>query len=214
MHSRAPAAVATLGGVRLGRLLPLLVVLAPLAQPAGAAADDFSQIFGDYKADGQLDGCYPPDQIHNAGQSIPPDIEQYAPGFGDALSAAQTRCGSGQNQAAEPEEADKPALVSAGTGPGAAGIKKKKAVTEPPAPNVAPDIVSADLAAPELVPAAAAVSNDTPGALVALLVAAGLAVVLALAWTIAWFMGWSPERLTKPLFAAFQSVWDRVLPGR
>jgi hypothetical protein len=201
--------------MRLGRLLPLLIVLAPLALSASAAADDFSQIFGDYKADGQLDGCYQPDQLHNAGQSIPPDIEQYAPGFGDALSSAQTQCGSGNSQPADEPEAEEPPLVSAGTpGPGAPGIKKKRAIAEPPAPEVAPEVVSADLAAPELVPAAAAVSNDTPGALVALLVAAGLAVVLALAWTIAWFMGWSPERLTKPLFAAFQSVWDRVLPGR
>ena len=191
-----------------------LITLATLAFPASAAADDFQQIFGDYKADGQLDNCYRPDQLHNAGQSIPPDIEQYAPGFGDALSSAQTQCGSGgQQPAAEPEEDEEPALVSAG-GPGPDGIKKKKAVTEPPAPEVAPTGVSTELAAPELLPAAAAVSNDTPGALVALLVAAGIAVLLALAWTVAWFMGWSPERLTKPVFAAFQSVWDRVLHPR
>jgi hypothetical protein len=58
------------------------------------------------------------------------------------------------------------------------------------------------------------VASDTPGALIALLVAAGIALGLALAWTLAWFMGWSPERLTKPLSAAFQSMWDRVQPGR
>jgi hypothetical protein len=200
--------------MRLRRPLVALVALALLAFPAAAAADDFQQIFGDYKADGQLDNCYRPDQIHNAGQSIPPDIEQYAPGFGDALSSAQTQCGSGGQQPAEkPEEDEKPALVSAGGKPGD-GVKKKKAVAEPPAPEVAPTAASTELAAPELAPAAAAVSNDTPGALVALLVAAGIAVLLALAWTVAWFMGWSPERLTKPVVAAFQSVWDRVLPGR
>ena len=198
--------------MRLRRLFTPLVALAVLAFPAAAAADDFQQIFGDYKSDGQIDDCYRPDQLHNAGQSIPPDIEQYAPGFGDALSSAQSQCGGGQQQAAEPEEDKEPALVSAG---GASGpdIKKKKAVAEPPAPDVAPTAASTELAAPQL-PAAAAVSNDTPGALVALLIAAGIAVLLALAWTIAWFMGWSPERLTKPVFAAFQSVWDRVLPGR
>jgi hypothetical protein len=200
--------------MRLRRLLTALVALALLAFPAGAAADDFQQIFGDYKSDGRIDNCYRPDQIHNAGQSIPPDIEQYAPGFGDALSSAQAQCGGGgQQQATKPEEDKEPALVSAG---GASGpdIKKKKAVTEPPAPDVAPTAASTELAAPRLAPAAAAVSNDTPGALVALLIAAGIAVALALAWTLAWFMGWSPERLTKPVFAAFQSVWDRVLPGR
>jgi hypothetical protein len=193
----------------------VLVVLASLAFPAGAAADDFQQIFGDYKADGHLDGCYAPDQIHNAGQSIPPDIEQYAPGFGDALSSAQSQCGGGSPQAADDEPA-KPPLASAGTpgGPDAAGIKKKKAVREPPAPKLALPAVETDLAAPELVPAGAAVSSDTPGALIALLVAAGIALLLAIGWTLAWFMGWNTERLTKPVVAAFESVWDRVIPGR
>jgi hypothetical protein len=191
----------------------MLVVLASLAFPAGASADDFSQIFGDYKDNGQLNGCYRPDQIHNAGEDIPPDIEQYAPGFGDALSSAQTRCGSGQVPAGEPEE-KQPPLISAGTpGPGS-HIEKKKAVREPPAPKFSPPAVSTELAAPHLVPAGASVSSDTPGALVALLVAAGIALAIAIAWTVAWFMGWSPERLTKPVSAAFQSVWDRLSPGR
>jgi hypothetical protein len=192
----------------------MLVVAASLVLPASAGANDFQKIFGDYKADGQLDGCYRPDQLHNAGQGIPPDIEQYAPGFGDALSTAQGRCG-GSAPAAEPEEEEQePALVSAGTpGPGA-GVEKKKTVREPPAPKAAPIAVSTDLLAPALTPATASVSSDTPGALIALLVAAGIAVLLALGWTLAWFMGWSPERLTKPVFAAFESVWDRVLPGR
>jgi len=191
----------------------LLIVLASLAWPAGAMAGDFQQIFGDYKDDGQINGCYRPDQLHNAGQDIPPDIEQYAPGFGDALSSAQTRCGA--SQAPDEPEEEEPALVSAGTrGPGDPDVEPKKAVREPPAPKVATPPLPKELAAPNLAPAAASVSSDTPGALVALLVAAGIAVVLALAWALAWFMGWSPERLTKPLSAAFQNVWDRVLPGR
>lgn len=200
--------------MRLGRLLPTLAVLVPLALPAGAAADDFSQIFGDYKSDGTIDDCYRPDQLNNAGRQIPPDIEQYAPGFGDALSAAGAQCETGQAPAGEPEE-EAPAPISAGSpGPGGPQVEKKKAVHEPPAPKLPADVVQTDLAAPEVLPAAAAVSSETPGALIALLAAAGIAVLLALAWTVAWFMGWSPERLTKPLFAAFESVWDRLLPGR
>jgi hypothetical protein len=198
--------------VRPGHLLPTLVALASLAFPAGAMADDFQQIFGDYKSDGQINGCYRPDQIHNAGRDIPPDIEQYAQGFGDALSSAGTRCGSGAVPESEPDE--EPALVSAGTGPGGPDIEREKAVREPPAPRVAPPPVPTELVAPQLSPAAASVSSDTPGALIALLVAAGIAVALAFAWTVAWFMGWSPERITKPLSAAFQSVWDRLSPGR
>jgi len=192
----------------------MLVAFASLAFPAGAMADDFQQIFGDYKDNGQINGCYRPDQIHNAGSDIPPDIEQYAPGFGDALASAQTRCGSGQVPTQEKEEG--PALVSAGTpGPGSPDIERKRSVREPPAPKLPAPPVPADLAAPNLTPAGAAVASDTtPGALIALLVAAGIALALALAWTVAWFMGWSPERLTKPLTAAFQSMWDRLQPGR
>jgi hypothetical protein len=180
----------------------VLVVLASLAWPAGAMAGDFQQIFGDYKSDGQINGCYRPDQLHNAGRDIPPDIEQYAPGFGDALSSAGVNCSS--PAPSQPEEPKEP-LISAGKSP---DIEKKKAVREPPAPEA--PTVSTEIAAPNLAPAAASVSRDTPGALIALLVAAGIAVVLALAWTLAWFMGWSPERLTKPLSAAFQTVWDRL----
>lgn len=196
--------------MRLGRLLPL-VLLAPLALPASAAAaDDFQTIFGDYKDNGRIDGCYRPYQIYNAGQAIPPDVEQYAPGFGNALASAQARCGSGELPTTEPERDD--AVVSAGAPPGGLDVKKRKMVTEPPAPRVAVP-VSTDLAAPELA-AGASVSGDTPGALIALLVAAGIAVALALGWTLAWFMGWNTERLTKPVFAAFQTAWDRLLPGR
>jgi hypothetical protein len=201
-------------GMRLGRLLPTLLVLAPLGAPAAAAASDFQQIFGDYKDNGQLNDCYRPEQIHNAGREIPPDIEQYAPGFGDALAAAQTRCAAGVDPSA-PSEEEPAAPLTAGTGgAGPPGVEMKKTVREPPAPEPSASPVPAGLADPRLAPATAGVSGETPGALIALLIAAGLAVALALAWTLAWFMGWSPERLTKPLFAAFQTVWDRLLPGR
>ena len=203
--------------MRVGRLIPTLLVLAPLALPAGASADDFQRIWGDYRADGQLNGCYRPEELHNAGSQIPPDIEQYAPGFGNALSTAQSRCSAApapqEGTAEEGEQAAAP--VSAGT-PGAAAPPDvtKKAVREPPAPKaVAPPAVG-NLPDPTLDTASAVVRSETPGALIALLVAAGVAVAFALAWTIAWLMGWSPERLTKPLFAAFQTVWDRLIPGR
>ena len=175
-----------------------------LVLPAGALADDFQEIFGDYKADGRIDGCYNPSQIHNAGQAIPPDIEQYSPGFGDALSAAQTTCDAASPTA--PEEAEPPSGSAGGSSP--PPVKKKKSVPEPPAPRFEPPTVPTDLAVPRLATASAA--SDTPGALIALLVAAGLAALLAIAWGVAWFMGWSPERLTKPLSAAFQSMLDRV----
>lgn len=197
--------------MKLGRLLPTLLVL---AMPATASASDFQHIFGDYKSDGQLNGCYSPQQLHNAGREIPPDVEQYAPGFGDALAGAQSRCSS-----PAPAPADKPdepqAPVSAGTPGPDTHVVMKKNIAAPPAPDPPPTTGLADIAGRELTPSSAtATAAETPGALVALLVAAGIAVLLALAWSVAWFMGWSTERLTKPVFAAFESVWDRLLPGR
>jgi hypothetical protein len=197
--------------VRSPRLIPLLLVLAPLAAPAGAAADDFQRILQDYKADGRLDDCYNPGQLHDAGRQIPPDIQQYAPGFGAALAAGQSGCHTA-SAPAEPAE-EQAAPVSAGT-PGPPAIAKRKTIAEPPAPARPATPVLAGLPRPRLEPALSGVSGDMPGGLVALLAAAGASLLLALAWGICWFMGWSPERLTKPVSAAFGSVWDRLSPGR
>ncbi len=182
--------------------------MAVLAVPAAASADDFQTVFNDYKDNGQLDGCYKPFQLHNAGQQIPPDVEQYAPGFGDALTAGQAGCRSGGGGQAPVEE--EPAPISAGTsGPSTPAAPKKKTVKEPPAPKKVPEPVLAKLPQPNLQPATSGVSGDTPGGLIALIVAAGAALLIALAWAIAWFMGWSPERLTKPVSAAFESLVNR-----
>jgi hypothetical protein len=199
--------------VRPGRLIALFLLLA-LALPSAAAASGFQEIYGDYKSDGELNGCYSPQDLHRAGGQIPPDIEQYAPGFGNSLSAAQTRCSSG-GAAPAPEETEEPAPLLAGTaGPGAPDAVKKKVVRDPPAPKAIPMPVVGNLPDPSLDTATAVVRSDTPGALIALLIAAGIAVALTLAWTLAWFMGWSTERLTKPLAATFLTVWDRLIPGR
>ena len=198
--------------MRLRRLFSTLLVLAPLALPAGASAAGFDEIFGDYRGDGDLDGCYSPGELYSAGQQIPPDIEQYAPGFGNALSASS---GCAPGGAPQPSEEEPPAPVSSGgSGPAPPPDVTKKAVTEPPAPKPVERPIADILPRPALDTATAVVRSDTPGALIALLIAAGVAVALALAWALAWFMGWSTEGLTKPLFAAFQTVWDRLIPGR
>ena len=197
--------------MRLGRSIPLFVVLALFALPGVAAGADLKTFLDDYRDNGRIDGCYRPYELYNAGRQIPPDIEQYAPGFGDALAIAQRNCRSGGPQ----PRAEDPAPTSAGTpGPGTPPSAKTKAVREPPAPKKVPEPVLAKLPQPNLAPATSSAATQTPGGLVVLLVAAGAALLIALAWAIAWFMGWSPERITKPLTAAFGSAWDRVTPGR
>ena len=209
-------APATLDRVRLGRLFSTSLVLALLALPSSAGAAGFDEIFGDYRSDGDLDGCYSPSDLYGAGQQIPPDIEQYAPGFGNALSVSPGCGGGGGGPAPEPADEEVPAPISSGgtSGPAPPPDVTKKAVTEPPAPKAVDPPVVSSLPRPALDTASAVVRSETPGALIALLVAAGVAVLLALGWTVAWLMGWSTERITKPLFATFQTVWDRLIPGR
>ena len=122
--------------MRPGHFIATFAVLIPLAMPAAAMADDFQQMFGDYRADGQLNGCYTPQELQNAAGQIPPDVEQYAPGFGNALAGAQSGCRAAP--APTPEAAEEPAapVSAAGTpGPGAPEAVTKKAVAEPPAPK-------------------------------------------------------------------------------
>ena len=202
--------------MRPGHLIATFAVLVPLAMPAGAMANEFQEIFGDYRADGQLNGCYSPQQLQNAAGQIPPDVEQYAPGFGNALAGAQSGCRSAPAPTTTEEAEEAPAPVTAAGTPSAPtpGPVTKKAVTEPPAPKKEPKLVVGDLPDPRLNTSTVAVSTDTPGALIALVIAAGIVLALALAWTLAWFLGWNPERLTRPLSATFQTVWDRLIAGR
>ena len=96
-------------------------------------------------------------------------------------SSAQTQCGSAVGSPRRSPRRTRSRRSSPPARPGAAASRRRRRSREPPAPKVAPIAVSTELAAPQLVPAAAAVSSDTPGALIALLVAAGIAVLLALA---------------------------------
>src|SRR3954454_12796278 len=68
----------------------ILLIVAALAVVApNAYADAFDTIFKDFKADGQIDPCkYSASELAKAKKNVPPDIEQYAPDFPDALQAA------------------------------------------------------------------------------------------------------------------------------
>lgn len=68
--------------------LALAAVLAAAPAPA-AAASLFQRIFQDYRADQGISACaWTPDQLRRARGQTPPDIEQYAPSFLDALNGA------------------------------------------------------------------------------------------------------------------------------
>src|SRR3954464_12063857 len=68
----------------------ILVVVAALAVVVPSAhAAGFDAIFKDFKSDGEIDPCrYSASELAKAKKDVPPDIEQYAPDFPDALQAA------------------------------------------------------------------------------------------------------------------------------
>src|SRR4051794_28424282 len=103
----------------------LILIVAALAVAAPSAhADAFDTIFKDFKSDGQVDPCkYTAAQLQKARKDVPPDIEQYAPDFPDALQAAiearaKDQCGKKQAAAAAPA-ATTPAATPPPTPPAA-----------------------------------------------------------------------------------------------
>src|SRR3954469_10031065 len=57
--------------------------------PAAWARSSFDSVFADYTKDGKIDACrHSASELQKARGDIPPDIEQYAPDFPDALDAA------------------------------------------------------------------------------------------------------------------------------
>src|SRR5947209_13974870 len=68
----------------------IALAVAALALVASSAqASTFDNIFKDFKADGKIDPCrYSASDLAKAKKAVPPDIEQYAPDFPDALQAA------------------------------------------------------------------------------------------------------------------------------
>src|SRR3954464_6021713 len=95
----------------------LILIMAALAVAApGAHADAFDTIFKDFKADGQIDPCkYTAAELQKAKKDVPPDIEQYAPDFPDALQAAIGA--RGKTSCAKKRAAAAPAAPPAATPP-------------------------------------------------------------------------------------------------
>src|SRR3954470_16248189 len=70
------------------RALALAAAALALAVPSASAAG-FDTIFKDFKKDGKIEPCrYSASELAKAKKDVPPDIEQYAPEFPDALQAA------------------------------------------------------------------------------------------------------------------------------
>ena len=175
-----------------------------LALVAAAPAQAQSDLYNDFQTDGQIDACaYDPGTLQEGLNNLPPDLQQYAPGFADQLRAGlEAQCGGGAVPAPG-EEAGVPVPGgSAGGGP-----PTSTRVNTPAAPKPSDRPVIGNVPAPGV--SVAPEGSDPPGWLLPLL--AGLAMLLVLAISAAARVsGFGLERLTRPLGASFSDAGART----
>ena len=172
-------------------------VLALLVMAPSAVAQ--SQLYNDFQGDGQIDACaYTPGQLQEGLNSLPPDLQQYAPGFADQLRAGlEASCGGG---AAPAPGEDLAAPGVAGGGP-----SNSTRVNTPAAPKPAKRPLFGNVPAPSV--GVSPTGSDPPGWLFPLLAAAAALTALLLAG-VARLTGF--EGFGRPLRASFADAGERT----
>jgi len=172
-------------------VLALLVLAVAAALPAQAAAQGCGRAPAPAGASPFPNG------------DVPPDIEQYAPDFGEQQRSARgapcggSPAGGGTTQGANEQVQGVPAPPAAGGGPPAPGPQFGERVDKPPVPTPAKRVKLADVAAPAVT--ARPGGPDVPTwALILMAVALGLALVAGAVH----FTGADLSRFTRPLGAA------------
>ncbi|MGI8749343.1 MAG: hypothetical protein ACR2J6_02135 [Thermoleophilaceae bacterium] len=189
----------------------------------------------DYRRNGTIDPCkYSDGQLKKGRDNLPPDVEQYAPGLADQLSAGREGCGGSSPGGTNPRQTQAvpaPGAPTNGDGPGGSGGSGGATaaggaaavggvnVPAPPAPTAAARRRLGDISTP---PVSARVNDGTPAWVGWLLL-----VLLALAalWAALRRTGLDAERFTRPLRVSFgdaggrtadaaAELWDRVRLGR
>ena len=200
MARRTTVALAAAGGLALS-LLPASVAM---------AASAFDEVLTDYQADGQISQCAHSEKtLRNAQRQIPNDIQQHAPDFPDALSAALRQRAAGTCEHKQSGGGTTPAPAAGGSGgssssgPGsapasasggsAATPSAKPKPGAPPTPSPVAKPAGGVLAAST--PFAASASKaGTPLPIILLAIIGGLLLVIGLAVWFARFMGWGLNR--------------------
>jgi hypothetical protein len=205
------------------RPLILAVLVLAVAAPAAQAASGFDEVFRDYAKDGRIDACkHSAAQLQRARKDVPPDIEQYAPDFPDALdraieARARGKCAKGDKQAAAPTgptgapttttgaAAPTGATTTGPTGP----TSTAAAPGEPPAPtaNAAPAGAPDDNAIARAASAGDAGGSDVPAPLVGFAVLTGLLALAGLAYGLARWRAWEPPWALRARHAAGEAGW-------
>jgi hypothetical protein len=195
----------------------LLGAAIALALPAAASANDFQTVYRDYKRGGAITPCkYSDKQLANAERQTPPDVEQYAPSFLDALAAARERnADCGKKPAALPPPAQTPPTPSTPqpvpTQP-APVTSTPPATGQPPAPTVPAQPAVAGVPSP---PVNNAERQDSTPAALWILAGLGALALLAALWALLarWF-GWSADRWARPWRASASDFAGRFADRR
>jgi len=203
------------------RPLPRKAVLAcalaaALAPPPAASANDFQTVYREYKRSGTIKRCHFSDkQLSNAQRQTPPDVEQYAPSFLDALASAREAGCAKKPAAAAPTQSStptpsSPTPVPAKTPP--APAQPAQAVPTPAPPDVPAQLTVAGVPSP---PVDHPKRDDSaPVAVWLLAILGGLALLAASLAALAWWFGWSAERFTRPFRASSGEFGERLLDFR
>jgi hypothetical protein len=201
---------------RLHVLLPSLLAVS-LGLPAVASANDFQDVYREYKRTGTIKPCrFSNGQLRNAERQTPPDVQQYAPSFLDALQSARERSADCGKQAATPAPAPAAPAAQEPTPSTPTPVPEPTATTPvptattavPPAPTVPAQAKVTGVASP---PVAHAKQDDSaPAAVWLLAVLGGLALLFAVFAALAWWFGWSAERFTRPWRASWSDFAARL----
>jgi hypothetical protein len=203
------------------RTLAAVVLAIGLAFPAAASANDFQNVYREYKRTGTIKPCrFSDKQLANAEKQTPPDVEQYAPSFLDALQAARERnADCGKKPAAAPPPAQTPTTPSAApptpstpTPAPAATTTTPAATTPPPAP---PNPAQAKVTGVPSPPIHQVKQDDKAPVAVWLLAGLGAVALLCAVFAgLAWWFGWSARWLTGPSRASWGDFSEWLTTGQ
>ena len=188
---------------RVRTTVVLALACAALVAPAAALANDFQQVYDYYKKHGSISACqFTENQLRSAERQTPPDVEQYAPSFLDALATAREGAGNCSTKTTPAAAAAPVATTPTPSTPTPAPTASTPTpvptgtATQPVAPTATPAPTPPASAAnvPALDTKRTAHESSAPVAVWSLAGLAVLAVVAALAALVARFLGWGPAR--------------------
>lgn len=184
----------------------MLAALA-LAGPAAAASDPAAEVQADYRPDHKIDPCrHSQRDLETTKQLIPPDIEQYAPDFAEALDEAlEARARGDCDQKQAPAPPTSSATPTPTPRPEVDRAKPTQTVVDPP-PRPDPVTKRADDGSVKRV-AAAEPDNAAPAPVVWILVLTGVLAAVLITLTVLRLTGWGETRTATMRHAWGEAAW-------